>query len=138
MKENKTKATGESIADYIAAIPDAERRKDCAALARLMEKATTEKPKMRGTSIVGFGSDRDKYDSGREGDSCVAGFSSRKGDISIDVVADFPGMDKRLAKPGKHKPSGGCLSIRRLADVDLAALERLVAGAARERKRLHG
>ena len=137
MKDNKTKATGASVADYIAAIPDAERRKDCAALARLMEKATKEKPRMWGTSIVGFGSYHYKYDSGREGDSCVTGFSSRKGDISIYVVADFPGMNALLAKLGKHTRSKGCLYVRRMADVDPAVLERIVSGAAKERRRTH-
>ena len=137
MKENKTKATGASVADYIAAIQDPDRRRDCEALARLMQKATKEKPKMWGTSIVGFGSYHYKYDSGREGDSCATGFSSRKGDITIYVVADFPGMAGMLAKLGKHKRSGGCLYVRRMADIDGAVLEKIVSGAAKERKKAH-
>jgi hypothetical protein len=136
--ENKTKPTGASVESYLAAIPDEARRKDCAALAKLMSRATKEKPKMWGPSIVGFGSYHYKYESGREGDSCLTGFSSRRGDISLYLVKGFPGQESLLSKLGKYKVGGGCLYIRRLADVDLKVLERLVAGAAAERKRAHG
>lgn len=83
MAENKTKPTNASVASYFAAIEDEGRRKDCEALAKLMTRATKEKPRMWGTSIVGFGSYHYRYDSGREGDMCIVGFSSRKGDISL-------------------------------------------------------
>jgi len=138
MAENKTKPTGASVGAYLAAIPNESRRKDCEALAKLMSRATKEKPKMWGPSIVGFGSYHYKYDSGREGDSCLTGFSSRKGDIAVYVVKSFPGREKLLSKLGKHKTGGGCLYIRTLADVDLEVLEQVVAGAAAERKRAHG
>jgi len=138
MAENKTKATDASVEDYISAIEDETRRKDCEALVRLMTKATKQQPKMWGTSIVGFGRYHYKYESGREGDSCLTGFSSRKGDISIYLVADFPGQDQLLSKLGRHKRSKGCLYLRRLSDVDPRVLERLVAGAVAERSRRHG
>jgi len=85
MAENKTKATDASVDSYIAAIEDEVRRKDCQALAKLMAKVTKEKPQMWGPSIVGFGSYHYKYASGREGDTCLVGFSSRKGDISVYI-----------------------------------------------------
>jgi hypothetical protein len=136
MAENKTKATKASVNGYIAAIKDPLRRKDCAALAKLMTKATKEKPVMWGTGIVGFGSYHYKYESGREGDSCLAGFSSRKGDITIYLMAaTFSKREELLAKLGTHKTSGGCLYIRTMSDVDPKILERLVAGAVAERKR---
>jgi len=138
MAENKTKATGASVEAYLAGIEDESRRKDCEALATLMSKATKEKPKMWGPSIVGFGSYHYKYDSGREGDSCLTGFSSRKGDITVYVVKSFPGQEKLLSKLGKHKTGGGCLYIRALSDVDSKVLEQIVAAAAAERKRAHG
>jgi hypothetical protein len=138
MAENKTKATEASVESYLSAIKDEARRKDCAALAKLMAKATKQKPKMWGTSIVGFGSYHYKYASGREGDSCLTGFSSRKGDISIYLVASFPGREALLSKLGKHKAGGGCLYLRTLGDVDPKVLEQVIAGAVAERKRHHG
>jgi hypothetical protein len=138
MAENKTKATGASVESYLSAIEDEARRKDCEALARLMAKATKQKPKMWGTSIVGFGSYHYKYESGREGDSCLAGFSSRKGDISVYLVADLPGKAELLSKLGKHKMGGGCLYLRKLGDVDHKVLEKLIVASVAERKRRHG
>jgi hypothetical protein len=137
MSENKTKATKASVAGYLAAIKDPSRRKDCEALAKLMTKASKEKPAMWGTSIVGFGSYHYKYDSGREGDSCITGFSSRAGDITIYIMAEFPKRESLLAKLGKHKTSGGCLYIKSMGDVDPKVLEQVIAGAAAERRARH-
>jgi hypothetical protein len=136
--ENTTKATDASVESYLSAIADEARRNDCAVLATLMTKATKQRPTMWGTSIVGFGSYHYKYESGREGDSCLTGFSSRKSDISVYLVASFPGQEALLAKLGKHRMGGGCLHIRKLSDVDLKVLERLIMGSVAERKRLHG
>ena len=138
MAENKTKATRSSVDAYIDSIDDESRRKDCEALARLMARATKQKPKMWGTSIVGFGSYHYKYESGREGDSCLAGFSSRKGDISVYLMASFPGHDGLRARLGKHRMGKACLYIRKLGDVDLKVLEQLVSGSAAEVKRRYG
>jgi hypothetical protein len=135
MAENKTKVTEASVESYFSAITDDARRKDCEALAKLMTKATKQQPKMWGTSIVGFGSYHYKYESGREGDSCVTGFSSRQGDISIYLMADFPKREELLAKLGKHKTGKGCLYIRKLSEVDLKVLEQLVVATVAERKR---
>jgi len=138
MAENKTQATKASVASYFAAIEDKTRREDCEALSRLMTKVTKQPATMWGTGIVGFGSYHYKYDSGREGDMCVVGFSSRKGDISVYLVGDFPRREELLAKLGKHKTAKACLYIRRLGDVDTKVLEQLVAASVAERKRLHG
>jgi len=138
MAENKTKATEASVDGYIAAIDEESRRKDCETLAKLMAKATKQKPIMWGTSIVGFGSYHFKYESGREGDSCLTGFSSRKGDISVYLIGSFPGRDELLAKLGRHKMAKACLYIRKLSDVDLEVLEQLVAGSVAEMKRRYG
>jgi hypothetical protein len=137
MTENKTKATDVSVNSYLSAIEDESRRKDCEALARLMSQATNEQPKMWGTSIVGFGSYHYKYPSGREGDSPLAGFSSRKGDITLYLESGFPGYDGLLSKLGKHKTGKGCLYIRKLSDVDLNVLEQLIADSVAEKKRQH-
>lgn len=129
MAENKTKPTGASVDAYIDAISDEGRRQDCRALAKLMAKVSKQKPAMWGSSIVGFGTYHYKYESGREGDSCVTGFSSRKGDISVYLMGNFPNRTELLAQLGKHKMGKACLSIRKLADVDLGVLEQLVAGS---------
>ena len=128
--ENKTKATDVSVEDYLAAINDEARRKDCEALADLMAKATKQPARMWGASIVGFGTHHYKYDSGREGDTCVVGFSSRKGDITVYGLNAAEGAAELLPKLGKHKAGKGCVYIKRLSDVDLKVLEELVAGAA--------
>lgn len=138
MAENKTKATEASVEGYISAIEDETRRKDCEALTRLMTRATKQEPKMWGTSIVGFGSYHYKYESGREGDSCLVGFSSRKGDISVYLVANFPGLEQLLSKLGRYRLGKGCLYIRKLSEVDLGVLEQLIVGTVAERKRIYG
>ena len=135
MAENKTKQTEASVEAYLAAIADESRRKDCVALAKLMARASKEKPKMWGTSIVGFGSYHYKYESGREGDSCLTGFSSRKGDISVYILGDFPQRAELLAKLGRHKTGKACLYLRKLDDVDLEVLEQLVANSVAEHRR---
>jgi hypothetical protein len=138
MAENKTRATGASVADHLAAIEDEGRRKDCQLLAQLMARATGLPPTMWGTSIVGFGSYHYRYESGREGDSCLVGFASRKGDISVYLLAGFPGREELLARLGRHKMAKACLYLRRLSDVDLKVLEQLVAGSVAEVKRRYG
>ena len=137
MAENKTKATRASVEGYIDAIEDEARRTDCQALLKLMSDATKEKPTMWGTSIVGFGSYHYRYDSGREGDMCIVGFSSRKGDISLYLTAGFEGRDALLARLGKHKVAKACLYVRRMSDVDPKVLKQLVAAAFEDRKRRH-
>ena len=135
MAENKTKQTEASVEAYLAAIADETRRKDCMALAELMARASKEKPKMWGASIVGFGSYHYKYESGREGDSCIVGFSSRKGDISVYLMGNFPQREELLAKLGRHKTGKACLYLRKLDDINLEVLERLVACSVAERRR---
>jgi hypothetical protein len=129
MAENKTKATKASVAAYIAAIEDEERRRDCEQLVKLMAGVTRQPATMWGASIVGFGSYHYKYASGREGDMCLTAFSSRKPNISIYVLADGAGQKKLLAKLGKHKMAKGCLYVRRLAEIDTKVLRELVAGS---------
>jgi Domain of unknown function (DU1801) len=126
MAENKTRPTQASVAKYLGAIQSDARREDCESLAKLMTKVTKQKPVMWGPSIVGFGSYHYKYESGREGDMCLVGFSSRKGDISV-YLANFPERVGLLKKLGKHKAGKGCLYIRSLEDVDTKVLEKLVA-----------
>ncbi len=129
MAENKTKANGASVRDYLDAIPDAARRQDCEALASMMERVTGAPAVMWGTGIVGFGSYRYKYDSGREGDAPLAAFASRKGDISVYLSCDAPAQEALRERLGRHKMGKSCLYLRRLDDVDQAVLEQMVREA---------
>lgn len=138
MAENKTRATTASVADHLAAIEDEGRRQDCQLLAQLMTRVTGQPPVLWGPSIVGFGSYHYRYESGREGDSCLTGFASRKGDISVYLLAGFPGRDVLLARLGRHKMAKACLYVRRLSDIDLQVLEQLVVGSVAEVKRRYG
>jgi hypothetical protein len=135
MAENKTKPTDASVEAYLSAIEDGGRRDDCRAIASLMAKLAKAPAHMWGASIVGFGSYHYKYASGREGDACLTGFSSRKGDISVYLVASGAEQEQLLALLGRHKMGKACLYIRKLADIDMAILERLIAGSVAEIKR---
>ena len=131
MVELKTKATGASVAAFIDKIGDERRRRDCQALVKMMSRATRAEPKMWGSSIVGFGSSRLKYESGRELDWFPIGFASRKADIALyGLLSD--GRDALLGKLDNHSRGKGCLYIKRLEDVDEAVLRQLIDTAARK------
>lgn len=126
MAENKTHATSASVDEFIAAIADGDRRKDCLVLLAMMQRVTGCKPYMFGPTIVGFGSYHYEYESGHEGDACITGFASRKPDITVYIVPGFLASDVLTAKLGKHKTGKSCLYIRRLSDIDQKVLEMLV------------
>jgi len=123
MAENKTKPTKVSVAAYIDALTDQTKRADAKVLVKLMQSGTGEKPKMWGPSIIGFGSVHYRYDSGREGDMPVIGFSPRKAATVLYVNTSY---EELLSKLGKHTTSKACLYIKKLADVDQGALEALI------------
>lgn len=126
MAEQKTKPTEQSVESFLDTIADESVRDDCASLIKLMKKVTGAKPKMWGASIVGFGQYHYKYESGHEGDSCLTGFSPRKQNISVYVMPGFTGQTDLLNKLGKHKAGKGCLYVKRLADVDVKVLEKMI------------
>jgi hypothetical protein len=130
MAENKTKPTQVSVAAFIDALTDETKRADAKALVKLMQAASGEMPKMWGPSIVGFGSCHYKYDSGREGDMPLIGFSPRKPANVLYSLTGFPGAAALLAKLGKHTTGKGCLYIKKLADVDQNVLKALVVKSA--------
>jgi hypothetical protein len=127
MADNKTKPTKLSVAAFIDAITDPTRRADAKALVRLMQNAAGEKPKMWGPSIIGFGSYHYKYDSGREGDMPLIGFSPRKAATVLYNMICSNDSKHPLPKLGKHSTGKGCLYIKKLADVDQQVLETLIA-----------
>jgi len=125
--ELKTKPTAVSVEAFIESVPNATRKKDAAALLALMKKVTGEKPRMWGPSIVGFGSYHYKYDSGHEGDMCMAGFSPRASALVVYLIPGFEKATALLARLGKHRHGKSCLYINRLEDVDMKVLERLIS-----------
>ena len=134
MAELKTKKTTASVDVFLDQL-DAARRNDCASLVRLMKQATKAEPRMWGSSIVGFGDYKYKYDSGREGDWFVVGFSPRKKDLTLYINPSVKHFPEHLAKLGPHKTGVSCLYIKRLADVDVTVLKQLVADAAKQMTR---
>ena len=126
MAELKTKLNNASVGDFLDAIKDEARRADCKAVAKLMQKVTGEKPKMWGTSIVGFGTYRYVYASGRAGDWMVTGFSPRAQALTLYIMSGFDGEPALMAKLGKFKTGKSCLYLKSLADVDMKLLEQLI------------
>jgi hypothetical protein len=126
MAELKTTRNNASVSAFLDAIKDECRRADCKAVARLMQKMTGEKPKMWGTSIVGFGSYHYVYASGREGDWPITGFSPRAQALTLYIMSGFDGEPALMKKLGKYKTGKSCLYVKSLADVDVAVLEELV------------
>lgn len=127
MAELKTKPTKLSVAKFINSQPDAQVREDCKVIVKLMSEASGEKPKMWGTSIVGFGVHHYKYASGREGDWPLVAFSPRKQNLTLYVMAAVNSPD--LKKLGKHSVAKSCLYIKRLSDVDLPTLKKIIRSA---------
>jgi hypothetical protein len=133
--ELKTKQTAKSVTAFLNAIPDKQRREDCHALLRIMKKATKAAPKMWGPSIVGLGDCHYKYESGRENDWFLMGFSPRRDSLTLYAMGGFPRYVELLKRLGKYKLGKGCLYIKRLSDVDQGVLASLLAAAVTELSR---
>ena len=129
MPENKTKATTLSVTAYIDTLTDSTQRSDAKELVQLMQRASGEKPRLWGSSILGFGTHHYRYDSGREGDMPLISFSPRKASLVLYSLLGNEEAKALLAKLGKHTTGKGCLYIKKLADVDRKVLEALVANA---------
>jgi hypothetical protein len=132
MAQNQTVPTKASVKGFVDGIPDEAMRADARVLVRIMREATGEKPVMWGPGIVGFGSYHYKYESGREGDSLRVGFAPRKSGLVIYLMHGAGHYATQLARLGKHKVSGSCLHVKRLADVDEKVLRAVVGRAAAE------
>lgn len=132
--EIKTKETNSSVEDFIDRLKDEQQRKDSLILVKLMQKVSKEKPKMWGTSMIGFGNKRYKSPtSGREVDWFKIGFSPRKANLSLHLVLNLQSHAAALKKLGKHKAGVGCLYINKLDDIDLTVLNELIAVALKEK-----
>ena len=126
MAELKTKKSNASVKKFLDSVPDQKKRQDSFVILDLMKKITKEEPKMWGPSIVGFGNYHYKYESGREGDWFITGFSLRKQNLTVYIMSGFKKFEKLLEKLGKYKLGKSCLYINKLEEVDIRILEKLV------------
>ena len=127
MSTIKTTVNDASVTEFISSVPDATKREDSFALLELFSKVTGEKPKMWGSSIIGFGQYHYKSErSKQEGDWPLTGFSPRKQNLTLYIMLGFDDYTDLLANLGKHKTSKGCLYINKLTDVNMAVLEKLI------------
>lgn len=122
----KTAPTNASVPRFLDKIADTNRREDCHALLRLMRRVTGKAPRMWGPSIIGFGSYHYRYASGREGDWFLAGFSPRKHELTIYLMAGLSPHAALLRRLGPHRTGRSCLYVKRVTDLDLGVLETLV------------
>jgi len=131
MAENKTKPAKQSVTAFINSIEDKQKRADVRKVAAMMRKATGARAAMWGSNIVGYGQYHYKYDSGREGDFMLTGFSPRKQALTVYIIAGFQHFESIMSKLGKYKTGKSCLYIKHLSDVDETVLERLIAASVR-------
>ena len=125
--ENKTQPTATSVTYYLATLQPDQKRKDATSVNTMMRRVTGELLKMWGDSIIGFGQQHYKYESGREGDWFLVGFAPRKANLVLYITPGFKEYKPLMKNLGKHKIRNSCLYINKLADVDLKVLEKLVA-----------
>ncbi len=126
MAELKTKPSEQSVEAFLNRVEDEKKRQDCLTILEIMKHITKAEPQMWGTGIVGFGTYPYKYESGREGDWFVAGFSPRKQNLTLYIMAGFSRYDELLSKLGKFKIGKSCLYIKKIEDVDLPTLKELI------------
>ena len=135
MAENKTKPTKSSVTAFLNKIHDKQLRNDCFAILDMMQKVSKAEPVMWGSAIIGFGSYHYVYESGREGDTVIIGFSPRKQNISIYLMGGLKNIEDELSKLGKYKTGKGCLYIKSLSDVNIEVLKKAFAKAFKEGQR---
>lgn len=138
MAELETRPTGASVADSIASRASEEQRADAKKLMALFRRVTKKRPKMWGPSIVGYGSYRYTYESGRTGEMCIAGFAIRGREFVVYILSEGKEDRALLSRLGKHRMGKCCLYFKRLADVDAKVLEKLITNSVREVERRYG
>ncbi|MDE0367100.1 MAG: DUF1801 domain-containing protein [Gammaproteobacteria bacterium] len=138
MSELKTRQHDGDVDAYLDSVENPRRREDARRVLNLMREVTGERPKMWGSSIVGFGSYHYTYASGREGDWPVVGFAPRKQNLVLYIMPGFARYESLLARLGKHRTGKSCLYVNKLDDIDPEVLEELVRESVDEMKRRYG
>ena len=126
MTELKTRVNARSVTKFLQGVTEEQRRKDCFTLVEIMEQAARAPARMWGTSIVGFGTYRYRYASGRQAEWPLTGFSPRKRDLTLYIVSGFDGCEDLLRLLGKHRRGKACLYTKRLDDLHLPTLKKLI------------
>ena len=124
----KTTETKNSVSGFVKKIEDKQRQKDCFAIIEIMKKQSGFEPKMWGPAIIGFGSYHYKYESGHEGDAPLVGFSPRKTEFAL-YIANFDGKEALLKSFGKHKTAKACVYIKKLEDINVEVLKKMITGS---------
>ena len=124
----KTTETTNSVSAFVKKIEDKQEQKDCLAIIEIMKKQSGFDPKMWGPAIIGFGSYHYKYESGREGDAPLVGFSPRKAEFAL-YIANFDGKEELLKNFGKHKTAKACVYIKKVEDINVEVLKKLITGS---------
>lgn len=138
MAELKTKLNDESVEDFLNSVEDEQKKKDSFEVLNIMKQITGAEPKMWGSSIVGFGNYHYVYDSGREGDWFIAGFSPRKQALTLYIMAGFSRYDELLQKLGKYKTGKSCLYVKKLQDINLEVLKELIGSSVEYMREKYG
>ena len=127
MAELKTQPTDQRVEDFLNTIDDEQKHSDAFALLEFMKEITGEEPVMWGPGIIGFGTYHYKYASGREADWMLTGFSPRKNNLTLYIMQGFDDYEHHLSQLGKHKTGKSCLYVKRLEDLDLDVLRKLIS-----------
>ena len=127
-KAKTTEAAG-SVSEFIDAVPDEQRKKDALAIIKIMKEQSGFEPKMWGPSIIGFGSYHYKYESGHEGDAPLVGFSPRKSEFALYLTSNFDGKGDLLKQFGKHRTGKACIYIKKLEDINIEILKKMVTNS---------
>jgi hypothetical protein len=131
---NKTTETNNSVDDFLNSVADETKRRDCFQLVQVMQQQTGFTARMWGPAIVGFGSYHYKYASGREGDAPLVGFSPRVKELSLYFAQDFTEKEQLLSQLGKHRTGAGCVYIKKLQDVNIEVLVKIITASVRHLK----
>jgi hypothetical protein len=135
--EQKTKPSGENVAQFLNEISDDKRRQDCFTLLELMGEITQTEPKIWASSMIGFGDYHYKYASGHEGDWFLIGFAPRKQNLTMYILSGFEQQEHLLEKLGKYKAGKGCLYIKDLEDIHLPTLRELIRRSFEHKLEIH-
>lgn len=134
----KTKQSDADVEAFLSKVGDEAMREACWTVLKLMQDVTKCAPKMWGSSMVGFGTYHYKYESGREGDWFLTGFSPRKQNLTLYIMAGFDRYDALLAKLGKFKTGKSCLYVKRLSEIDMSVLKKLVIASVTHMRKQYG
>jgi hypothetical protein len=129
MAKNKTTETNRSVTEFVNKVANEVKREDSFKLIKIFKSITGFEPKMWGPTIIGFGSFHYKYESGHEGDAPLAAFSPRKDSIVLYFATEYKNRELLLSQLGKHKSSKSCVYVKKLSDIDLKILERMIVNS---------